>query len=258
MEYFESAEKLAACDYLTILTTRGLLATKKIIAIPGQDPKIVNYAKAARFSFTERPIASFDDLAAVLTDLQRWSHTLIVRGKPAPGINRHNDVRRLKPRKKSDGTIEPATLVSQPRRWLPIDMDSVPCPSGIDPIHEPDLVVEYVISLLPNEFHDVSVFWYFTGGHGFKPGIRIRLFYWLDRPVLDDEAKLWLAGPIAEGLIDAKLFHPIQEIYVAQPTFDGTTDPLPYRYGIWRGDRDAVPVPVITKPVPLTIEPQPI
>src|SRR3982750_3632944 len=47
------------------------------------------------------------------------------------------------------------------------------------PPHTPNLSTLPVNSLLPNEFYDVSVFWHFTGGHGSKPGIRIRLFYWL-------------------------------------------------------------------------------
>ncbi len=238
----------APLDSFTILTTKGPLATKRVVAVPGGPPKIEGYGKAQRFSFDELPLSGFDDMADALKALQPRSRSFIVRGKPADGINRKDAPRRLHARKLKNGTIEPATLVAQPRFWLPLDLDSVPCPAGIDPIWEPDAVVEHVIELLPEEFHGVSVFWAFTSGHGIKPGIRLRLFYWLDRPLADWEIKVWLAKPIAEGLIDPVLYHPIQATYTAAPIFVGMTDPVPHRCSTWTGYADAVEVPVIERP----------
>ena len=157
-------------DAFTVLTTKGPLATKRIVAVQDGPPKIENYGKAQRFSFDEWDVSSFDEMAAALKALQRRPQSFVVRGKPADGIKRSDSPRRLRPR-----GDEPATLILQPRYWLPLDLDSVPCPAGIDPIFEPDAVVEHVVELLPEEFHGVSVFWAFTSGHSIKPGIRIRL-----------------------------------------------------------------------------------
>jgi hypothetical protein len=233
----------APLDKITVLTTKGPLATKRITAVQGGPPTIENYAKAQRFSFDEWDVSSFDEMAAALKALQYRERSFVVRGKPADGIKRSNSPRRLRPR-----GDEPATLIPQARRWLPLDMDSVPCPASIDPIWEPDRVVEYVVELLPEEFHGASVFWEFTSGHALKPGIRIRLFFWLDRPLADWEIKAWLAKPIAEKLIDPALYNPVQAIYTAAPVFVGMPDPVPYRCGIWTGHSDAVEVPTIEKP----------
>ena len=182
-------------------------------------------------------------MAAALKALQGRQHSFVVRGKPIDGIDRNNAPRRLRPR-----GDQPATLLPQARYWLALDMDSVPCPTGIDLLFEPDRVVEYVVELLPEEFHGVSVFWAFTSGHGIKPGIRIRLFYWLDRALEDWELKIWLAPLIATKLVDGALYSPAQPIYTAAPVFVGMHDPVPYRCGTWSGYSDAVTPPAIAKP----------
>ena len=212
-------------------------------AVQGGPPKIEPYGRAKIFSIDEIGCSSFDEMAAALKDLQGRPQSFVVRGKPIDGIDRKNAPRRLRPR-----GDQPATLLPQARYWLPLDLDSVPCPAGIDPIWEPDRVVEYVVELLPEEFHGCSVFWAFTSGHGIKPGIRIRLFYWLDRPLEDWQLKIWLAPLIAAKLIDPALFNPVQAIYTAAPVFVGMNDPVPYRCGTWTGYSDAVSPPAIEKP----------
>src|SRR3954463_7451972 len=70
-------------DTITVLTTKGPLATKRIVAVQGGPPKIENYGKAQRFSFDEWPISSFNDMAAALKTLQHRERSFAVRGKPA-------------------------------------------------------------------------------------------------------------------------------------------------------------------------------
>src|SRR3954447_4677729 len=126
-----------ARDHITILTSKGPLATKRITAVQGGPPKIEPYGRAQRFRFDEWPVANFDELAAALKALQHRERSFLVRGKPAGGLaSWKNQPHRIYPR----GT-EPATLVAQPRHWLPFDFDLAECPAGIDPIWEPDQVV---------------------------------------------------------------------------------------------------------------------
>jgi hypothetical protein len=88
-----------------------------------------------------------------------------------------------------------------------------------------------------------------TASAGVKPGIRARLWYWLDRPVSDAEAARWLA----DAPVDRSLFRAVQPIYTAVPVFRGCGDPLPRRLWLVEGDREAVPVaelPELPRPVP--------
>src|SRR4051794_5814281 len=119
----------APLDTLTVLTTKGPLATKRIVAGPTGPPKIEDYGKAQRFSFAEWPVASFAELAAALRSLQHRPHSFVVRGKPADGIDRSDSPRRLHSR-----TGQPASLLAPPRYWLALDLDSIPCSAGIDPL----------------------------------------------------------------------------------------------------------------------------
>ena len=107
-----------------------------------------------------------------------------------------------------------------------------------DPYSYIDKTLWNVTARLPPEFHHVSCHWQFTSGARVKPGLRLRLFYWADRPVSDDELNTWLPE-----FVDHELFDPVQAIYVARPIFDGMNDPLPVRSGLWRGSSDMVAVP---------------
>jgi hypothetical protein len=120
-------------------------------------------------------------------------------------------------------------------------------PAPIDPVHDPELVCRTAVSTLPGEFHAASAWWQMTSSAGIKPGIRLRLWYWLDRPVSDEEAKRWLeASPV-----DRSLFNPIQAHYVAAPIFDPPElDPVPARSGWYWRLVDAVAVPALPKPPP--------
>jgi hypothetical protein len=81
----------------------------------------------------------------------------------------------------------------------------------------------------------------------FVARFRSRLWYWLDRPVSDEEAKRWLeASPV-----DRSLFNPIQAHYVAAPIFDPPElDPVPARSGWYWRLVDAVAVPALPEPPP--------
>ncbi len=240
-----AARLRGGADSVTVLTTKGPLATKCITLPPGATrPVIEAYGKAAYFSISEAPVSGIDDLAAVLNSVELRQTSFLVRGKPAEGIDRRNARRRLHARIGKDGTVEPATLGPVARHWIPLDLDSIACPDWLDPIHEPDQAVEHVVDLLPEEFHGTTCWWAFTSGQGVKDGIRIRLFYWADRPLADWELKQWLC----DSPVDHSIFAPAQPIYVAKPLFVDMPDPVPIRSGIWRGDRDAITPPVIEKP----------
>jgi predicted P-loop ATPase len=230
-----------ATDTITILTTKGPLATK-VISSTG----VTSYGEARRFSASVRRVSNIFDVSRVLTELQAQTKAFVVRGSVAPGANL-GDMRRLLHPDAETG--DAATLVSTARHWVPLDVDNLPCPDHLN-LMDADGVVQYVVSHLPAEFQGATCHWAFTSSHGVKPGIRIRLYFWSDRPLSDADLKTWLAG---YG-VDPSIYCPTQPIYTAAPIFDGVPDPCPTRCGLSHGSRDVIsappPKPANAKPLP--------
>ena len=91
-----------------------------------------------------------------------------------------------------------------------------------------------------------SCWWQATGSAGIKPGIRLRLAFWLSRPLSDQEARAWLRG----FPCDLSLYSPVQPHYVARPVLQDVPDPMLRRSGRRSGLEDTVAVPdVIESPV---------
>ena len=118
---------------------------------------------------------------------------------------------------------------------------------GSIPVDDPDQTVEFVVSHLPAEFHGASCWWQFTASQGFASGIRIRLFFWSDRPLADWELKQWLGELVPDATLPRKLwkkkypvdpaiFAPAQPIYVAAPFLMAWPTRCRFARGVWRGD----------------------
>jgi hypothetical protein len=120
-------------------------------------------------------------------------------------------------------------------------------PAPVDPVRDWGLTCPLVTSTLPVEFRDASAWWQMTSSAGLKPGgIRIRLWYFLDRAVTDEECKRWLA----EAPVDRSLFNPVQFHYTARPVFDPPeADPVPIRSGWWWRHTNVVKVPELPAPI---------
>jgi hypothetical protein len=236
-------------DMVTVLRAKGTkFLTKRWTRVGGQLEEI-SYDKVRLFSASEYPVSNTHDLGELIRQISNDPQAAIVRGAPAPGVDRNNMLRRARPR---EGI--PATLIATPRWWLGLDLDDIPCPPETDPLFEPDAIVEHTISLLPTAFHETTCLWQFTAGHGFKPGIRLRLWYWLARPASDEELRQWLGERVPQDSvprhqwrrrwpIDPVLFNPIQLHYTAAPIFEDLPDPVLLRCGWHRGLEDAVVVP---------------
>jgi hypothetical protein len=179
----------------------------------------------------------------------RWL-ALDFDGLPTPSWNQdHLTARRLAiargradhgiPRSKSEGDGEN------------IDFAGDGDPAPIDPVADWALVCRAAISTLPLQFHNVSAWWHMTSSAGTKPGIRLRLWFWLDRPVTDDEAKRWLA----DAPVDRSLYSPAQVHYVARPIFDPPElDPVPLRSGWFWSHSNVVPVPALPEPEAVNLD----
>ena len=66
----------------------------------------------------------------------------------------------------------------------------------------------YATSQLPVEFQQADCWYHFSSSMGIKAGIRVHLWYWLERPCSDAEMKALLSG----CPIDSPFFNPISRL----------------------------------------------
>ncbi|MEM7025669.1 MAG: hypothetical protein AAF637_24270 [Pseudomonadota bacterium] len=125
-----------------------------------------------------------------------------------------------------------------------MDFDGIEETIDVDP-YDGDEGACYLRTLLPAPFHNARCWWSHTSSAGFKPGMRMRLAFWLDRRTSDAELKQWLCS----SPVDLALFHEIQVHYVASPMLVDLSDPIEQRSGVLDGDENvAVPEIKIAKP----------
>lgn len=205
-------------DSLTLVTARHRRLAKMIHA----DGTIADYDSARTISLSSQPVADLDTLHAVLSRLLGRRDIAVVRGGIAdPGMTER--VRRLLHADPLTG--DTPTLTAIPRSWLALDMDGLERPHGL-PADDLEGCAQAAIQSLPAAFHRASCIGQASASHGIKPGIRMRLWFWLSRPTAGSELKRWLQGTAT----DPAVFGPAQLIYTAAPLFaEGVRDHLPRR-----------------------------
>jgi len=188
----------------------------------------------------EHEVHNLRSLAAVLTKIGENPDNFVVRGKILPEVNREKMLRRTIPREN-----EPATLADVPRRWVLLDIDGDDLKPDFDPHENPARTVRWVLDKLAAAFRDVACWYQFSSSAGIKPGVRLRLGFWLDKPLTTAELKRWLTpyGFVCQSVLGAH-----QPIYCARPVIaPGAVDPLTgrAREGVVPGARDVLIVPEI-------------
>lgn len=216
---------------LTILQSRGRRLCKTIQA----DGNIVGYDSVKTVDLHDEPIPDFTALESVLRELQPLWDCCVVRGGIADP-QRVRGVRRLVHPDAETG--DQPTLVDVPRAWMALDMDGAPAPAGLD-LHDLVACGAAARSILPDAFHTAACLVGATAGHSLKSGLRLRLWFFLSRPLAGAEAQRWLRGRPA---CDPSTLRPAQVIYTAAPIFAGRTDPLPSRLAHLSGE-ETVQVP---------------
>ena len=239
-------------DSFTIARSNHKVLTKRILA-NGVD---VPYGMAKWFHLARVDIDGLDTLENLLRVLDKRWDCALVSGAIVDGHERIETRRLLNP-DIEPGKEHPATLYDVGRRTLALDMDSVPCPSGVDlrDLHE---VGEIVRSVLPSAFHSAGCVVLATSGHCRKPGLRMRMFFRLDAPLTMTEIKRWFIREKAKFL-DLQTFQPNQPIYTAGPVFlDPDADPLVNRVARLPGELCVVcPRKEALKPPPRKIHQAP-
>jgi len=230
-------------ESVTILRARN----KRLAKLIDKDGKIIAYDKARTFDGQTVNVDNLLRLRALLHILLRKPDRCIVRGALIAGERAHGIRRLLYPDLE---TGDAATIRDVPRRWLALDEDVPERPEHIAP---QDLLgcADDVIDRLPRPFWRAQCLVQATASHGLKPGSRLRLWYWCDRPMSGAELQRWVTNT------DQSVLCPNQPIYTAAPVFGhGRSDHLHYRLILWPGEEwlqcpsadELAPLP--RKPVP--------
>ena len=222
---------MTRADTITVLRARrGKRLAKVISAV-----SVIDFDAAYTFDLFERPVADLASLHRFLVVLMDRPDCGVVRGVPVDS-RRVTNVRRLAYRDPETGD-EP-TIREAAHCWLALDMEGIARPADMPP-GELAACGALAIQRLPTAFHTARCLIGASASHGLKPGVRLRLWFWLDRPTTGLELKRWLHTAPA----DPAVFLPAQIIYTAAPIFaDGARDHLPTRL-IARPGIDLVVVP---------------
>ncbi len=227
-------------DTLTILRSRGRRLAKLVQA----DGEITGYDEARTFTAIEHDVENLDDLHRALVWLSTRPDRCIVRAALINPTITTPIRRKLYPDRE---TGDQPTLYEVPRYWIATDWDTLDRPDGLDLTDLAGCGRE-ALARLPTAFHKAACIVSATASHGIKPGIRVRLWHWLDRAITRAEINQWIST--IAGLDDC-IFRPAQIIYTAAPVFESGIDPLPARTAIIPGEaRVAVPSAAALAPPP--------
>ena len=205
-------------DTITILKARG----RRLAKLIERPDRIIGYDSAKTFDATQRRLTGLADLERLVVILLRRPDCCVVRGGLIDGPTRQN-IRRLIYVDPETG--DAPTLRDVPRRWLALDLDRVDRDATI-PAHDVARCAAAAVRGLPVPFWRAALVAQATASHGIKPGMRLRLWFWLSRPTSGDELKRWLrAYPV-----DRSVFSAAQINYTAAPVLAaGVVDPVPHR-----------------------------
>jgi hypothetical protein len=197
-------------DFITVLTTDSGADLGKSFSGPDLQP--LPFQTSKHFTAEELEVHDLLSLIDVLQSLEGEPTKTVIRGKVPSGaseiISRDRE-----------------TILASPRSWCMIDIDGL----FWDGPDNHEAMLNDAIQHLPAEFQNTDCYYHFSSSMGIKDGIRVHLWYWLDRPCSDDEMKVWLSGTAA----DPRMYNPIQIHLTGNPRFvNGAVDPVAKRSGV--------------------------
>ena len=129
-------------------------------------------------------------------------------------------------------------FIDEPRAWLALDIDKLELPPLTDWRSDLAGVLEHVVGLLPEAFHDAQIVYQLTASHGlefdglkrwtgsYSDTVRLRLWVLLDRPIDAKTAEAWTAAMSGQLGLDGAICRTVQLTYTARPRTEAGTDPL--------------------------------
>lgn len=210
------------------------IATKRHKA----DGKTEAYGKATWFEATPAKVSSLEELSTLLTTLESYPYSFVVRGEPISGRNPQR-IRRTN----HAHAGEPPGFTSRPRRWLMVDVDNIPGQFELRTVEGVDSAIQSAAKWLGlpsgTGFH-----WQLSSSAGLKSGLSVHFWFWLDRPVEEKELQRWaeVINDERPNTVDPAVFRVVQPHYTATPIFDpGRLDIVARRSGQISGTEFHIP-----------------
>jgi hypothetical protein len=198
------------------------------------------------FEHDDCELTNITELADLLGDLEKRPAYCLIRGELLPGINPKKVMRRIH---KYDDAPAYYRAHTQGRLWACLDFDHVPYKGACNHTDLTD-AAEYLVSLLPDEFHEASyvVQWSSSQGLFSHDTLSAHIWFWFTQPHTDGELRTWAED--TQEYVDEALFGPVQPIFTAHPLFkNGFVDPLKGKRTTLVMKRQlAVPMPTYTRP----------
>jgi hypothetical protein len=208
------AVHMTSTDVLLFLSSPDTIGSKQVR--PGGVDAY--HAPVGPFAAHCVPVASLAELARVLAQVP--PNAFHVRGQTVGPATTQIPYRRIHAR---DG--EAATLIAQTHRALVVDYEDRD--QTAPPMADLRSAAAQARASLPPPLSAAECIAVATSSAGIKPGARLRLWFWADRPLGDRELKAWLGNTPG---VDTSIYQPAQPIYCAPPQFlDGAVDPFPER-----------------------------
>ena len=159
-------------DIVTI--TASVTDNKIVKAFYGPDHQPLKFSPGEKFQVTQHSIHDLQSLALVIGGLEAQPTKAVIRGLPLLPKN--------EPVARQSQNFSPISY-----HWCMIDLDSLPWDGDLQ---DQQAMLEYATSQLPEEFQQADCWYHFSSSMGIKPGIRVHLWYWLERPCSDAELNL--------------------------------------------------------------------
>ena len=154
-------------DTVTIITS---VTNNQIVkSFGGADYQQLKFSPGSKFLVSQHPVHDLQSLASVIGGLEDEPTKAVIRGLPL--LPENDPVAR-----------QYQNFSTTSRHWCMIDIDSLPWNGNL---HYHKAMLEYASSQLPPEFQHVDCWYHFSSSMGIKQGIRVHLWYWLERPSLD-------------------------------------------------------------------------
>jgi len=221
-----------------------------------------NYQNAFTFNAANVPITGIRDLSQVLTSIAGDKTAAVLRG-----------VSKADPGRTTWRTQDQFPEHPLGTHWVMLDIDGEEVPDGMTVVSV-DAVRWLVDQKLPSEFRNITLHYQFSGSAGvldaqgalLKPGLRVHLFFFLDRRVRGDQLSAYLCGHCIDtgfytieankghvaqfkpGIDPAPIRSAVQVHFVANPIIEEGVNCLlndAERNGLIDGEKDVVMIPEI-------------
>ena len=154
-------------DTVTIITS---VTNNQIVkSFGGADYQQLKFSPGSKFLVSQQHVHDLHSLASVIGGLETEPTKTVIRGLP------------LLPNKDIIAN-KSQNFSSISHQWCMIDIDSLPWDGDLQ---DHKAMLEYASSQLPPEFQQADCWYHFSSSMGIKQGIRVHLWYWLERPSLD-------------------------------------------------------------------------